>query len=136
MTDKKVVVLGVIKNKEGQILMSKKVNVEKGKSGSKLTWVFPGGLPEEGEALKKALIREILVETGFLASLEGEISARTHPEFPIELHYFSGIVFSGNQLRPIEETYEISEYRWVEPGEIRKLITSDLDPKVAKHLGI
>jgi 8-oxo-dGTP pyrophosphatase MutT (NUDIX family) len=136
MTDKRKVVLGIIKNNQEQVLMTRKVEPEKGKSGAKLTWVFPGGWLEGEESLQKALVREVLVETGFLVSVGEEISIRVHPEFPVEIHYFSGKIISQNQLRPIEEKYEIAEYRWVEPGEIRGLITSNLDPKVTKYLGI
>jgi len=136
MTDEKKVVLGIIKNSQGQVLMTRKVEPEKGKKGALLTWVFPGGWPEKGESLQKALVREVLVETGFLVSVGEEISTRIHPKFPVELHYFSARMISQNQLRPIEEKYEIAEYKWVEPKEIKKLITSDLDSGVAKYLGI
>lgn len=116
--------------------MTRKVKPEKGKKGAKLTWVFPGGWPENGETLERALVREVLVETGFLVSVEKEISTRIHPEFPVELHYFSVRMISQKPLRPIEEKYEIAECKWVEPEEIKKIITSDLDPRVAKYLGI
>jgi 8-oxo-dGTP diphosphatase len=136
MTNKGKVVLAVVKNDQGQVLMTRKVNSEKGKNGTSLTWVFPGGWLEEGETLQKALVREVLAETGFFVSAIEEISTRIHPEFSVEIHYFSAQMISHNQLRPIKEKYEIAEYKWVDSGDIKKLITSDLDPGVAKYLGI
>lgn len=117
--------------------MINRVDAEVGKDGAKLTWVFPGGWPEEGETLEKAMVREVLKETGFLVAVDQEISSRVHPQFPeVEVHYFAAKVFSQNQLRPIEEKDEVAEYRWIKPTEIKTIITSNLDPKVSSYLGI
>jgi len=69
-------------------------------------------------------------------SRKKEIHFRVHPQFPVELHYFSGKVISKKPLREIEDTQEIANYRWVKPEEIRGLFTTDLDSKVAEFLGI
>ena len=34
------------------------------------------------------------------------------------------------------EPHEVAEIKWVKPEEVRNLITTDLDSKVAKTLGI
>ena len=44
-----------------------------------------------------------------------------------------------NSPQPIDgpkEPHEVAEIRWVKPEEIKNLITTDLDPKVAAALKI
>jgi mutator protein MutT len=136
MSKKITVALGVIRNNQGEILLIKRAKPEEAKGGKKLLWAFPGGVPEEKETLEKAVIREILKETGFLVLLDKKISSRSYPKPLVKLHYFYGKVISKVPLREIEEKQEIAEYRWVKPEEIEDLVTTDLDPGVARFLRI
>jgi 8-oxo-dGTP pyrophosphatase MutT (NUDIX family) len=55
---------GLIKNKEGQILLLFKSFTDSQKFGRQPDWDFPGGRIEEGSSMEATLKREIKQETG------------------------------------------------------------------------
>lgn len=63
----KIVILGIIENKEGNILVSQRSDPKI--PAAHLKWDVPGGTNEFGESLKDTLIREILEETGYSVSI-------------------------------------------------------------------
>jgi ADP-ribose pyrophosphatase YjhB (NUDIX family) len=50
-----VINVGVVLNKNGEVLIKKRRKPEKGEDNSKLTWVFPGGKQEPGETRKERI---------------------------------------------------------------------------------
>jgi len=127
--------IGIVQNDKGEVLMIKRVKEEIGTSGSKLIWAFPGGKQKEGESRKESVEREVLAETGYEVAQIKEITLRIPPDLPIIIVYHLMRLKSTEQKQP-QQPEEVAEIRWVKPAEIRSLITTSLDPQVAKELKI
>jgi len=128
--------LGVVLNSKGEVLLIRRKKKEKGSNGAVLSWAFPGGKQRLGESRKECVEREVQDETGYKIKAEKEISLRFHPEFPVIVVYHLCKLQSPQPIGKTKEPWEVEEIRWVKPGDIRKLITSNLDPKVAEELKI
>jgi len=127
--------LGIVLNPKGEVLLIKRKKPEKGEKGAVLSWAFPGGKQKYEESREQCVEREVLAETGYKAKAIKEISLRYHPEFPVIVVYHLCRAENSKKAKT-SEPWEIEEIRWVKPQEIRKLITSSLDEKVAKELKI
>ena len=127
--------LGVVLNPKGEVLLIKRKKPEYGAKGAVLTWAFPGGKQKYEESRKEGAEREVLAETGYEVKAIKEISLRYHPEFPVVIVYHLCRTENSKQGKT-SEPWEVEEIRWVKPEEIRSLITSNLDEKVAKELKI
>lgn len=132
----KEIVIGVIKNKQNKVLIISRLWKETSLDGStSLTWAFPGGNIDEGETNEEALIREIRNETGFKVKVVDKISERVHPQFSVKIHYYSCEVVPSS-MRPIVDVHEIESTKWVSVQDLKDYFTTDLDPGVAKYLGL
>jgi len=131
----KGIAVGIVKNPAGKVLIMDRVRKETGLDGSKLTWVFPGGKLDGSETFEEAVVREILLETGFKVKVNKLISERVHPLFDVPIKYFT-CDLADFRTRPIQEIHEVSTIRWVDPSELRDYFTTDIDVNVAKYLGI
>ncbi len=101
-----------------------------------LEWAFPGGKQRYGETRADCVRAEVLAETGYDIVSDKEISMRVHPQWLVTMVYH---LCRLNSLEPIalpQQPHEVAEIKWVKPEEIKNLITTDLDQKVAKMLGI
>jgi len=128
--------LGIVVNDKGEVLLTRRVKQEKGRNGSVLIWAFPAGKQRLNESRSECVKREVLAETGYDVYSIKEISLRYHPQFPVGIVYHLCKLASPKPVAKPSEPWEIAEIRWVKPQEIKKLITTDLDPKVARELGI
>jgi ADP-ribose pyrophosphatase YjhB (NUDIX family) len=128
--------LGVVFNKKGEVLLIRRVKEEIGGDGSKLTWAFPGGQQRLTESRTDCVKREILAETGYDIESFKEISLRPHPQFSVFIVYHRCRLISPNPIAKPSEPHEVAEIRWVKPQEIKNLITTNLDPKVSRELGL
>jgi ADP-ribose pyrophosphatase YjhB (NUDIX family) len=128
--------LGVVLNDQGEVLMIRRVKPEKGSDGSVLTWAFPGGKQRLNESRADCVKREILAETGYDVESIREISLRPHPQFDIFIVYHRCRLLSPEQIAKPSEPHEVAEIKWLKPEEIKNLITTNLDPKVARELGL
>jgi 8-oxo-dGTP pyrophosphatase MutT (NUDIX family) len=128
--------LGVVFNEKGEILLIRRVREEIGGDGSKLTWAFPGGKQRLTESRTDCVKREILAETGYDIESFKEISLRPHPQFSVFIVYHRCRLISPKPIAKPSEPHEVAEIRWVKPQEIKSLIATNLDPKVAKELGL
>lgn len=128
--------LGVVWNNRSEVLMIKRRKREKGTGEAVLTWAFPGGKPRYDESRKECVEREVLDETGYSILAEREISIRYHPEFPVVVVYHLCKLREPEQISEPKEDWEVEEIQWVKTQEIRDLVTSSIDPKVAAELGI
>ncbi len=128
--------LGIVLNKKGQVLMIRRVKKESGKNGSVLSWAFPAGKQRYNETRSNCVKREVLDETGYEIKPIREISMRVHPQFPIFIVYHLCDLISEKPVAKPIEPDEVAEIKWVKPEEIKNLITTDLDPRVSKVLGL
>lgn len=128
--------LAVVKNKQGKVLMIRRREKEKGKNGSVLSWAFPAGKQRFSETREDCVKREVLAETGYEITPIRQISLKIHPQFPVMIVYhLCGLVSEKPVAKP-SEPHEVAEIKWVEPNQIKNLITTNLNPDVAKVLGI
>ncbi|MBI4094886.1 MAG: NUDIX hydrolase [Candidatus Liptonbacteria bacterium] len=132
----KFINLGVVFNNRGEVLMIRRVKEEDGRDGTKLTWAFPGGKQRLNESRADCVKREVLAETGYEIKQEREISMRVHPNFLVLVVYHLCSLVSPKPVAEPQEPHEVGEIKWIKPGELEKLITTDLDPGVRKILGI
>ena len=101
-----------------------------------MTWAFPGGKQRLSEGRNECVVREILDETGYKAESIKEISCRFHPQFPVFIFYHLCRLVSPEPVAKPRESHEIAEIKWVKIKGIKKLITTNLDPKVSHELGL
>lgn len=128
--------LGVVRNDKGEILMIRRREKEEGSDSSVLEWAFPGGKQQYSESRTECVKREILDETGYDVVSDREISMRIHPQFIVTVVYHLCHLNSPEAIAEPKEPHEVAEIGWVKPEEVRGLITTNLDEKVAKILGI
>ncbi len=128
--------LGIVRNEKGEVLMIRRVEKEQGGDESTLEWAFPGGKQRYDESREGCVQREILDETGYDVVSDREISMRIHPQFMITIIYHLCHLNSPEPIDEPKEAHEVAEIRWVKLAEIKSLITTDLDPKVASILRI
>lgn len=127
--------LGVVLNEKDEVLMIKRAQPEEGKDGSVLAWAFPGGKQRLKETREECVQREVLAETGYAVQSIKQISLDSHPQFSVMIVYHLCRLSSPKPVSKPQEPHEIAEIRWVKPIEIKNLITTTLNPKVAKELG-
>jgi len=128
--------LGVVINDKGEVLLIRRVKKEAGKDGSILTWAFPGGKQRFKESRGDCVRREILDETGYEVEAIKEISLRLHPQFDVFIVYHRCRLVSPKLVKKPCEPHEVAEIKWVKPEELKNLITTDLDPKVSREIGL
>ena len=133
---KSFVNLAVTLNAKKEVLVIKRIKKETGKDGAVLEWAFPGGKQLLQESRKQCVERETLAETGYQVISENEISMRVHPQFPVLVVYHLCHLHEEKPVSLPKESWEVEEVKWVNPQELRTLFTTDIDPKVAKELGI
>ncbi len=124
-----VVLLGVIFDPEKRkILIGRRENDPHIKE---LTWAFPGGKPEYGEPLEKALEREIKEETGLEIANLGTIFARIPNEKDeLLLIYYLCEKTGGKE----KAGYDFKEIKWVSPEELEKHFTTSFHPQLKEYI--
>jgi mutator protein MutT len=131
-----IVNLGIVLNKNGEVLIVKRRHPEETKTGKKLLWAFPGGKQEKGESREESVAKEILLETGYKVKPTRQIHLRVHPDTNVLLIYHLCELEKEESIAEIQEKDEIEEVRWVKPQELKDYFTTDIDPEVKKILGI
>jgi 8-oxo-dGTP diphosphatase len=129
------ITLSITKNKNGKVLIIQRVRPEKGADGTHLVWAFPGGRIDQHETLEEAVARETTDETGFTVKPVKLISERYHPQFDYYIYYFS-CELDLSKVRPAHEVHEVVRSKWVDPQDLPEYFETDLDPNVAKFLGV
>lgn len=115
MRKKKLIVLGLIKNKNNEFLLSQRYDPDI--LDAHLRWDLPGGTNEFGESPEETLKREILEETGLEVEV-GEMLPKSvsrkwkHKDYSIHV-----VVFCYNCLYVKGETnlndHKINDLKWV-----------------------
>jgi len=127
--------LGVVVDKD-KALMIRRKKKEIGKNGAVLEWAFPGGKQILKETRKECVEREVLDETGYKVESIKEISMRVHPQILVFIVYHLCRLKSNKPVAKPKEPHEIAKIQWIKKQDIKNLITTDLDEKVSKELGL
>jgi 8-oxo-dGTP diphosphatase len=128
----KEIVVGIVVNQEGKVLVIERAKYEQGSGNATLTWAFPGGSANFGESKDEAVSREIREETGRKTKAVRIISDRDHPQFPVHIYYMECELVS-DELEEVTDP-EIAQSKWMYPQELRRLVNTNIDPKVAEFL--
>lgn len=132
----KFINLGIVVNKNGEVLMIRRVKEEEGKEGAILKWAFPGGKLRLDESRIQCVERKVLSRTGYQVKHVKQISLRKHPQIDVFIAYHLCRLNSETPIGKPGEPHEVAEIKWVKPSEIASLITTDLDPGVRNELGL
>ncbi|MBT3231096.1 NUDIX domain-containing protein [Candidatus Uhrbacteria bacterium] len=127
------IAIGIVRNRQGQVLIIRRKNPEESPHLTKLFWAFPGGRPEQGESLEETVIREIKEETDIDVKINHLLSTRLHPEFPVHATYFACHPINQAQ-KPVPDNKETIDARWVIPDQLEKYFTTNLSPDVIAYL--
>lgn len=130
------IIVGIVRNAKGEILLIKRVKKETGSDGSVLEWSFPGGRLHPPESREDCAKREIREETGYDIRPIRQISTRRHPQIPIDIAYYLCQLTAEEPVAEPSEPDEVAEIKWVAPADLKNYLTTDLDPNVARELGI
>lgn len=128
--------LGVVVDPKGKVLAIRRKTKETGRDGSVLEWAFPGGKQRYGETRTQCVEREVLDETGYQVAARRELSLRIHPQFMITVVYHLCELKTPEPVAEPKEPHEVGEIRWFTPEALAQSVTTDLDPKVKKELGL
>ncbi len=119
---------------EEKVLLVQVVNLSRAR-----VWTFPKGHPEGHETDEAAAVREVGEETGWRCEI-------LNPIMDVQYSYvFKSVKHNKTVrwflMRPLEKTgnfdpQEISECRWFDLSEAKKLITYDTDRKLLKRLSL
>jgi ADP-ribose pyrophosphatase len=126
--------VGAIVIHEGRILLVKRAS-----SPGKGFWAIPGGLVELGETVREAAEREILEETGIAVRAKEAFYIfdfiDRDPEGKIKYHYII-IDFLADYLGGEPKAADdVSDARWVAPGEAAALNLSPTTRKLLEQMG-
>ena len=105
------VAVGVVKNTEGQVLIS--LRDESLHQGG--LWEFPGGKIESGESAEQALARELKEELAInLITATPLITVKhQYPDLAVQLNVFLVTHFSGDAKSCVDQLF-----KWVNPAEL------------------
>ncbi len=117
-------VKGLIKNREGKILLLK-ADVHNHSRGTKVYWDIPGGRIDEDSDVLTTLQREIEEETGIteLSNIEFFTAVVSHHQIPLEGSRTAGLVLMIYTVEVPEDSKivlnpeEHTEHEWVETNE-------------------
>ncbi|MFB0627629.1 NUDIX hydrolase [Streptomyces sp. AB3(2024)] len=112
---------------EGRVLM-----VRRRVSEGQLSWQFPAGEVEPGEAREDAAVRETQEETGLTVKAVRLLGERVHPATGRLMSYTACEVIGGHAH--VADTDELAELAWVAHAEIAHYVPYGLFEPVQKHL--
>ncbi len=120
---------GIIKNKNGEILLLKRH--PKSSYGAN-SWELPGGKVDKGEFFDEALIREIKEETNLNSKL-GDFCEAIGETYPHK-RTVQIIMYLKDITGEIAISYEHTEYMWAKIEDIKKLeVTNALEKLLEKR---
>ncbi len=114
---------------EGCVLM-----VRRRVSEGRLSWQFPAGEVEPGEAREEAAVRETREETGLTVKALKLLGERVHPDTGRLMSYTACEVAGGHAY--VADTDELAELAWVALIEISEYIPYRLFEPVQEHLDV
>jgi len=117
MTQKYRVVTNAIITHRGKILLGKKEEKEEHPISGE--WHFPGGHLEEGEEPEEAIKRELKEEIGLDAEVHqiADVTSNFGSDSPFQVIYHAEAESNDAEVQD-----DLSDVKWVEPGEVKKEI--------------
>lgn len=112
---------------DGKVLMVRRAVKE-----GKLSWQFPAGAIEAGEAAEDAAVRETLEETGLTVKAVKLIGERIHPNTGRAMSYTACEVVDGEAR--VADAEELDAVAWVAHSEITDYVPYPLYEKVQEYL--
>jgi 8-oxo-dGTP diphosphatase len=112
---------------EGRVLM-----VRRRVSEGQLSWQFPAGEVEPGEAREDAAVRETQEETGLDVAAVKLLGERVHPKTGRLMSYTACDVLGGTAY--VADTEELAELAWVAHSEIPQYVPYGLFELVQDYL--
>ena len=111
--------------RDGRVLVARRA-----KGASTGLYTLPGGVVEAGETLREAVVREIAEETGITiepVALAGQREFISRDEAGKVARHFVILCFAARWLagEGTPQIEELSELRWLRPGEIANLKTTE-----------
>lgn len=122
----KVISAAIIAN-EGRVLMIRR-RVKEGE----LSWQFPAGAIEPGEATEDAAVRETVEETGLVVTALKLLGERVHPKTHRTMSYTACEVVQGEAQ--IADEDELDAVAWVTLDEIPQYVPYGLFGPVQEYL--
>ncbi|KJY40541.1 NUDIX hydrolase [Streptomyces sp. NRRL S-444] len=114
---------------EGRVLI-----VRRRVSEGRLSWQFPAGAVEPGEAREEVAVRETLEETGLTVEALKLLGERVHPDTGRSMSYTACAVADGHAR--VVDTDELAELAWVAHADISEYIPYRLFEPVQEHLDV
>lgn len=111
----------------GRVLMVRRRAAE-----GELSWQFPAGGVEPGEAPGEAAVRETAEETGLVVRVAGPLGERTHPVTGRAVSYWACEAVSGTAR--VLDAEELSELAWCAYGEVAARVPYGLYEPVRRYL--
>ncbi|WP_184943190.1 NUDIX hydrolase [Kitasatospora kifunensis] len=126
-TDERPGIAAAIVVHEGRVLM-----VRRRVSEGQLSWQFPAGEIEPGEAPEEAAVRETVEETGLNVAAVKLLGERVHPKTGRLMSYTACEAVSGTAT--VVDTDELDALAWVTLTEIPQYVPYGLFEPVQAHL--
>lgn len=126
-TDERPGIAAAIVVNEGRVLM-----VRRRVSEGQLSWQFPAGEVEPGEAREDAAVRETQEETGLTVAAVKLLGERVHPKTGRLMSYTACEMLGGTAH--VADTEELAELAWVAHGEIPQYVPYGLFEPVQDYL--
>lgn len=112
---------------DGRVLMVRRAVKE-----GELSWQFPAGAIEPGEAADEAAVRETLEETGLTVKAVRLIGERVHPKTGRAMSYTACEVVGGEAH--VADAEELNAVAWVTLDEIPEKVPYGLFEPVQEYL--
>ncbi|MFI8161493.1 NUDIX hydrolase [Streptomyces microflavus] len=126
-TDERPGIAAAIVVHEGRVLM-----VRRRVSEGQLSWQFPAGEVEPGEAREDAAVRETQEETGLTVAAVKLLGERVHPKTGRPMSYTACDVLGGTAH--VADAEELAELAWVARNEIPQYVPYGLFQPVQDYL--
>ncbi|RDV48608.1 MULTISPECIES: NUDIX hydrolase [unclassified Streptomyces] len=97
-----------------------------------LSWQFPAGKIEPGEAPEEAAVRETQEETGLLVTPTSVLGQRVHPVTGREIHYIACQPRAGTAF--VASVEELTDLAWAAHGQIPQYVPYGLFQPVQNYL--
>ncbi|MGW6736271.1 NUDIX hydrolase [Streptomyces sp. NPDC055013] len=126
-TDDRPAIAAAVIVSEGRVLLVRR-RVKEGQ----LSWQFPAGEVESGEAEEDAAVRETREETGLEVKALRSLGSRVHPKTQRRMSYTACEVLSGTAH--VADPDELAELEWCSHSEISEYVPYGLYEPVQRYL--